>query len=84
MQAISDFFMWLFTDKTGVIFLVIGGVLLCLVIAIVMERKTKPTNALGGGRSFLGRSVASRTEKGPRPKPGAFKFMVRAKGLEPS
>ena len=41
MQAISDFFMWLFTDKTGVIFLVIGGVLLCLVIA--MERKTKQT-----------------------------------------
>ena len=43
MQAISDFFMWLFTDKTGVIILVIGGVLLCLVIAIVMERKTKQT-----------------------------------------
>ena len=43
MQAISDFFMRLFTDKTGVIFLVIGGVLLCLVIAIVMERKTKQT-----------------------------------------
>ena len=30
MQAISDFFTWLFTNKTGVIFLVIGGVLLCL------------------------------------------------------
>ena len=44
MQAISDFFMWLFTDKTGVIILVIGGVLLCLVIAIVMERKTKQTH----------------------------------------
>ena len=43
MQAISDCFMWLFTDKTGVICLVIGGVLLCLVIAIVMERKTKQT-----------------------------------------
>ena len=43
MQAISDFFMWLFTNTTGVIFLVIGGVLLCLVIAIVMERKTKQT-----------------------------------------
>ena len=43
MQAISDFFMWRFTDKTRVIFLVIGGVLLCLVIAIVMERKTKQT-----------------------------------------
>ena len=34
MQAISDFFTWLFTDKTGVIF---------LVIAVVMERKTKQT-----------------------------------------
>ena len=43
MQAISDFFTWLFTNKTGVIFLVIGGILLCLVIAIVMERKTKQT-----------------------------------------
>ena len=43
MQAISDFFTWLFTNKTGVIFLVIGGILLCLVIAVVMERKTKQT-----------------------------------------
>ena len=34
MQAISDFFMWLFTDKTGVIFLVIGGVLLLSLIHI--------------------------------------------------
>ena len=48
MQAISDFFMWLFTNKTGVIFLVIGGVLLCLVIAIVMERKTKHFGNVAG------------------------------------
>ncbi len=43
MQAISDLFAWLFGDKTGVIVLVIGGILLCLVIAMVMERKTKQT-----------------------------------------
>lgn len=43
MQAISDLITWLFNDKTGVIVLVIGGILLCLVIAIVMERKTKQT-----------------------------------------
>ncbi len=43
MQAISDLITWLFNDKTGVIVLVIGGILLCLIIAIVMERKTKQT-----------------------------------------
>ncbi len=41
MQAISDFFSWLFGDKTGVIVLVLGGILVCLGIAFVMERKTK-------------------------------------------
>lgn len=43
MQAISDVFAWLFEDKTGVIVLVIGGMLLCLLIAFIMERKTKQT-----------------------------------------
>ncbi len=43
MQAISDLFAWLFGDKTGVIVLVIGGILLCLLIAFLMERKTKQT-----------------------------------------
>lgn len=43
MQAISDFFAWLFGDKTGVIFLVIGGILICLLIAFILERKTKQT-----------------------------------------
>ena len=41
MQAVSDFFTWLFGDKTGVVCLILGGIVLCLVIALVMERKTK-------------------------------------------
>lgn len=41
MQAIGDFFTWLFSDKTGVIYLILGGIVLCLIIAVVMERLTK-------------------------------------------
>ena len=41
MQAISDFFTWLFTDQVGVICLVVGGAFVCLIIALLMERKTK-------------------------------------------
>ncbi|WP_417228942.1 DUF6724 family protein [Thermophilibacter sp.] len=41
MQAIADLFTWLFTDKVGVLCLVAGGIVLCLIIAILMERKTK-------------------------------------------
>lgn len=41
MQAIGEFFTWLFGDRTGVICLVLGGIVLCLIIALVMERKTK-------------------------------------------
>lgn len=41
MQAIGDFFTWLFGTRTGVIALVIGGIFLCLIIAMLMERKTK-------------------------------------------
>lgn len=41
MQAISDFISWLFGDRTGVIVLVLGGIVLCLIIAVAMERKTK-------------------------------------------
>ena len=43
MQAVEDIFAWLFGDKTGVIVLVIIGILLCLLIAFLMERKTKQT-----------------------------------------
>ena len=41
MQAIADFFTWLFNDKVGVICLIAGGAVLCLIIALLMERKTK-------------------------------------------
>ena len=41
MQGISDFFTWLFSDKVGVLCLIAGGIVICLIIAILMERKTK-------------------------------------------
>lgn len=41
MQAIGDLFTWLFTDRTGVIVLVLGGIVVCLLISIFMERGTK-------------------------------------------
>ncbi|WP_322290599.1 DUF6724 family protein [Paratractidigestivibacter sp.] len=41
MQAIGDFFTWLFNTKTGVIALIVGGLVVCLLIAFLMERKTK-------------------------------------------
>lgn len=41
MDAIGDFFTWLFNDKTGVIALVLGGIVLCILISFVMERRTK-------------------------------------------
>ena len=41
MQAIADFFTWLFNDPTGVICLVVGGLVVCLFVALFMERKTK-------------------------------------------
>ena len=41
MQAITDFFTWLFNDPTGVICLVVGRIFVCLAIALLMERKTK-------------------------------------------
>ena len=41
MQAIGDFITWLFNDRTGVLCLIAGGIVICLVIALLMERKTK-------------------------------------------
>lgn len=41
MQAIADFFTWLFSDKVGVLCLIAGGIVICLIIALLMERKTK-------------------------------------------
>ena len=41
MQAIGDFFTWLFNDQTGVICLILGGIVICLIIALLMERTTQ-------------------------------------------
>ena len=41
MQAIADFFTWLFSDKVGVLCLIAGGIVICLIVALLMERKTK-------------------------------------------
>ena len=41
MEAIVNFFNWLFTDRTGVICLVLGGIVLFIIIAFILERKTK-------------------------------------------
>lgn len=41
MQAISDFITWLFNDKTGVVCLIVGGIVVCLIVALLMERTTK-------------------------------------------
>ena len=41
MQAIGDVFTWLFNDQTGVICLILGGIVICLIIALLMERTTK-------------------------------------------
>lgn len=41
MAAISEFFTWLFTTRTGVIVLVLGGIVLFLIIALILERRTR-------------------------------------------
>ena len=41
MQAIGDFVTWLFNDQTGVLVLIAGGIVICLIIALLMERKTQ-------------------------------------------
>lgn len=41
MNMIGDVFTWLFTDQTGVLCLVGGGILLFLLISLVLERRTK-------------------------------------------
>ena len=37
----EEFFNWLFTDRTGVICLVVGGMLVCLLISFILERRTR-------------------------------------------
>lgn len=41
MGQISDFFSWLFGDRTGVLCLIVGGIILFLIISIILERKTR-------------------------------------------
>ena len=41
MQPVIDFFTWLFNDRSGVIALILGGIVLFLIIAFVLERRTR-------------------------------------------
>ena len=41
MQPVIDFFTWLFNDRNGVIALILGGIVLFLIIAFVLERRTR-------------------------------------------
>jgi predicted MFS family arabinose efflux permease len=41
MAAIGTFFGWLFGTRQGVITLVVGGLVLFLIIAFVLERRTR-------------------------------------------
>ncbi|MBR1830163.1 MAG: hypothetical protein IJ781_11820 [Atopobiaceae bacterium] len=41
MEAINNFFSWLFATRQGVIALIVGGIALFLIIAFVLERRTR-------------------------------------------
>ena len=41
MEAVSNFFTWLFSDRTGVLCLLGGGILLFCLIAWLLERRTR-------------------------------------------
>lgn len=41
MDAISNFFGWLFGTREGVLALVVGGIVFFLIVAIVLERRTR-------------------------------------------
>lgn len=41
MEAISNFFYWLFNTQPGVISLVLGGIVIFIIIAFVLERRTR-------------------------------------------
>ena len=43
MQAVTDFFVWLFTDRMGVVALIVGGILVlgAGVLLITKKRMTK-------------------------------------------
>lgn len=41
MEAINNFFAWLFGTRPGVLVLMVGGVLLFLLIAWLLEKRTR-------------------------------------------
>lgn len=41
MESITGFFAWLFGTKRGVVALMAGGTLLCLLIAWLLEKRTR-------------------------------------------
>ena len=41
MNGITDFFKWLFTDRTGVLVLLVGGIVLFFIISAVLEVRTR-------------------------------------------
>ena len=41
MDSINYFFDWLFNTRPGVLALMVGGVLLCLVLAWLLEKRTR-------------------------------------------
>lgn len=41
MDAINNFFDWLFGTRTGVVTLMVGGVVLFLIIAWLLEKRTR-------------------------------------------
>ena len=47
MDAVSQFFGWLFGTRPGVIALVAGGIVLFLIISVCLEVKTRKTERYG-------------------------------------
>ena len=41
MEAVVEFFTWLFATRAGVLVLVVGGILLFVVIACILEIQTR-------------------------------------------
>lgn len=41
MEAVFSFFSWLFNDRAGVLVLIVGGIVVFLIIAFVLERRTR-------------------------------------------
>ena len=41
MDAVNDFFGWLFGTRPGVLTLMVGGIVLFLIIAFLLEKRTR-------------------------------------------